>query len=299
MAETAKKFLDYEGLQYLINKLVAGEVKGKGLSSNDFTDALLAKLNSTATSDNLSGLQTRLAAIEAHFGTDSDKVINKFQEIVAFLAGIESTETLDGLLSDVATQISGKVDKVSGKGLSTNDYTTAEKNKLSGIEAGAQKNAVASVAGKTGVVALVKGDVGLGNVDNTSDANKPISTATQAALDLKADAADIPTALKNPSAITVTLNGGTTEGTNKFTYDGSAAKTVNITASGVGAMTTSQIKSATFAAGKFSAKTYTPTAAATINVPTNTSHLTNDSKFITLADIEAVTSTEIDALISA
>lgn len=29
--------------------------------------------------------------------------------------------------------ISGKVDKVDGKGLSTNDYTTAEKNKLSGI----------------------------------------------------------------------------------------------------------------------------------------------------------------------
>lgn len=36
--------------------------------------------------------------------------------------------------------ISGKVDKVSGKGLSTNDYTTNEKNKLSGIEAGAQVN---------------------------------------------------------------------------------------------------------------------------------------------------------------
>ena len=35
--------------------------------------------------------------------------------------------------------ISGKVDKVSGKGLSTNDYTTSEKNKLAGIEAGANK----------------------------------------------------------------------------------------------------------------------------------------------------------------
>lgn len=35
---------------------------------------------------------------------------------------------------------------------------------------------------KTDLV-LVKGDVGLGNVDNTSDANKPISTATQTALD--------------------------------------------------------------------------------------------------------------------
>ncbi|CAB4129445.1 hypothetical protein UFOVP116_10 [uncultured Caudovirales phage] len=37
--------------------------------------------------------------------------------------------------------------------------------------------AVDSVAGKTGVVALVRADVGLGNVDNTSDANKPVSTA--------------------------------------------------------------------------------------------------------------------------
>lgn len=34
-------------------------------------------------------------------------------------------------------------------------------------------------------LALVQGDVGLANVDNTSDANKPISTATQTALDLK------------------------------------------------------------------------------------------------------------------
>jgi hypothetical protein len=36
--------------------------------------------------------------------------------------------------------LNGKVNKVAGKGLSTNDYTTAEKNKLNGIEAGAQKN---------------------------------------------------------------------------------------------------------------------------------------------------------------
>lgn len=44
---------------------------------------------------------------------------------------------------------------------------------------------VQQVAGKTGNVSLVKADVGLGNVDNTSDANKPISTATQTALDGK------------------------------------------------------------------------------------------------------------------
>ena len=42
----------------------------------------------------------------------------------------------------------------------------------------------ASITAPTG---LVKGDVGLGNVDNTSDANKPVSTAGQTALDLKAN----------------------------------------------------------------------------------------------------------------
>lgn len=47
---------------------------------------------------------------------------------------------------------------------------------------------VQSVAGRTGAVTLAKGDVGLGNVDNTSDAGKPVSSATQTALDGKADA---------------------------------------------------------------------------------------------------------------
>lgn len=42
---------------------------------------------------------------------------------------------------------------------------------------------VISVAGRTGTVTLTKSDVGLGSVDNTSDASKPVSTATQTALD--------------------------------------------------------------------------------------------------------------------
>lgn len=49
---------------------------------------------------------------------------------------------------------------------------------------------VSSVAGKTGVVVLAKADVGLGNVDNTSDANKPVSTAQQAVLDQKSNEFD-------------------------------------------------------------------------------------------------------------
>lgn len=44
---------------------------------------------------------------------------------------------------------------------------------------------VASVNSKTGAVELSKADVGLANVDNTADTAKPISTATQSALDAK------------------------------------------------------------------------------------------------------------------
>jgi len=53
---------------------------------------------------------------------------------------------------------------------------------------GGGTGAVDSVNGLTGVVVLTKSSIGLGNVDNVSDANKPVSTATQSALDLKQDA---------------------------------------------------------------------------------------------------------------
>lgn len=62
---------------------------------------------------------------------------------------------------------------------------------------------VVSVAGKTGAVTLTKADVGLANVDNTSDAAKPISTATQTALNGKADTGHTHTAAQISDATTV------------------------------------------------------------------------------------------------
>ena len=44
-------------------------------------------------------------------------------------------EGLTYLWEKIKSALSGKVDRVSGKGLSVNDYTTAEKNKLKGIVA--------------------------------------------------------------------------------------------------------------------------------------------------------------------
>jgi hypothetical protein len=56
-------------------------------------------------------------------------------------------------------------------------------------------------------LALVKGDVGLGNVDNTADADKPISTATQTALDAK-----------QPLDATLTALAGVTVAADKVIY---------------------------------------------------------------------------------
>ena len=67
-------------------------------------------------------------------------------------------------------------------------FTTTERTKLSGIAAGAQVNTITGVKGssensyRTGNVNITKANIGLGNVDNTSDANKPVSTAQQTAI---------------------------------------------------------------------------------------------------------------------
>ena len=70
--------------------------------------------------------------------------------------------------------LSGYVQKESGKGLSANDYTDADKAKLEGIEAGAQVNTVTSVNGETGAAkvdinsVMEQGNV-LGTVDFTCE----------------------------------------------------------------------------------------------------------------------------------
>ena len=63
---------------------------------------------------------------------------------IANVDGLQSALNAKADSTTVTNQLSGKVDKETGKGLSTNDYTTAEKNKLSGIEAQANKTVVDS-----------------------------------------------------------------------------------------------------------------------------------------------------------
>lgn len=65
--------------------------------------------------------------------------------------------------------------------------------------------------------------VGLGNVNNTSDAEKNVAFAREAA-----------TSRKVVNALVMRFKGGSTEGTDLFTYDGSGVKSVNITADKIG-----------------------------------------------------------------
>lgn len=92
------------------------------------------------------------------------------------LAGIEENANNYSLPVATATQLGG-VKKgsrvtiasdgtISADAQTENSYTTTEKNKLAGIESGAQVNDVTSVNGKVGAVTISKSDVGLGNVDN-------------------------------------------------------------------------------------------------------------------------------------
>ena len=74
----------------------------------------------------------------------------------------------------------------------------ADKSKLDDIENGAQVNTIESIKVNNNTIApnasdksvnitINKSTVGLGNVDNTKDADKPISTETQTALNNKSD----------------------------------------------------------------------------------------------------------------
>jgi hypothetical protein len=83
------------------------KVSGKDLSSNDYSTAEKTKLS------NLSGINT------------GDQDLSALATTAALV--------LKANTADVSTEFATKVDKVSGKELSTNDYTTAEKTKLAAI----------------------------------------------------------------------------------------------------------------------------------------------------------------------
>ena len=213
--------------------------------------------------------------VDSKVGTipDADATTKGKIQLTGDLGGTASSPTVPGLAL--------KVDKEVGKGLSTNDYTVAEKTKLAAIDMSTKQdvsnisnsivNDAASVTkypsvkgikdyvdglssaggvadgsitslkiadnaivnidvspsaaidfsklniSKSNILGLgiVKSDIGLANVDNTTDAAKPISTATQSALDLKANTADVSSSLALKANLASPTFTGTVSGIDK------------------------------------------------------------------------------------
>lgn len=163
------KFLDSTGTLYIITKVKTllsnkvDKVEGKGLSTNDFTNALLTKLNGIATG------ATKVTIDSALSSTSTNPVQNK---------------VIHAALAD-------KVDTEDGKGLSTNDFTSEEKEKLSGIATGANKTTV---------------DSSLSSSSTNPVQNKVINTALAAKAPLAS-----PTFTGTPKAPTASAGTNTTQ----------------------------------------------------------------------------------------
>uniref|UniRef100_UPI00404866BE tail fiber domain-containing protein n=1 Tax=Algoriphagus sp. TaxID=1872435 RepID=UPI00404866BE len=218
---------------------------GKELSTNDYTTAektKLAAITGTNTGDqDLSGYATttQLATkanasdVTTSLATKVDKVTGKELSTNDYttaektkLAAITGTNTGDQDLSsyatttqlatkanasDVTTSLATKVDKVTGKGLSTNDYSTAERDKLAAI-----------TGTNTGDQVNITGNAGTATKLQTARTINGIAFDGSANITLPAAASGIPytgaTEAVNLGAFDLTVN-GLTIGSGKNKYD--------------------------------------------------------------------------------
>lgn len=122
----------------LANKV--DKVTGKGLSQNDYTTSDRQKLAGIA-----AGAQVNVPS-DWNATVGDARILNKpdlsvyptrtemNQAIAGVTVDLSAYSTTTQMNAAIASASATKVDKITGKGLSTNDFTTAEKNKLAGID---------------------------------------------------------------------------------------------------------------------------------------------------------------------
>lgn len=153
---------------------------------------------------------TQLAAVNS--GITSDKV-TKYDNYQSQIASKYEKPTGGIPKTDLSSAVQTSLGKADSALQSHQQITTGSVNGT--IAANGTDVAVKGLKALAYKDSLTKADIGLGNVDNTSDEEKPISTATQAALD------------KKQASLTATqlnaVNSGITSG-KVSTYDGYQAK---------------------------------------------------------------------------
>lgn len=114
------------------------DITALGIPAQDTVTTVDSALSTTSTNPIQNKIITsRIEEVDARIDaiTDgADTALDTFKEVKEYLDNHQDEYQALAAIS------SNKVDKVSGKGLSTNDYTTTEKNKLAGIATGAEVN---------------------------------------------------------------------------------------------------------------------------------------------------------------
>lgn len=194
--------------------------------------------------------------------------------------------------------ISGKVDKETGKGLSSNDYTSAEKTKLANIASGAQVNTLEGIQKNGQTVTITNKIANISVPTNVTDLADGANYATKNYVDTNGgkidkievngteqtiDSTDKSVNISVPTKLTDLTNDGNFVTDASYTHTDSnytAAEKTKL--SGIAANAQVNVLENVKVNGV--AQTIT-NKAVDISVPTATSALTNDSGFITEADI--------------
>lgn len=136
-----------------------------------------------ATTDKLNKTSDKVVVGPTTVNPSTDKIVLKYQtHFTSTNSDSEDSHTINAATTSQAGVMSS-ADKTKLNGLKDQAGITSD------IDA-VQTNLETHINNKSNPHEVNKAQVGLGNVDNTSDANKPISTATQNALNSKFNASD-------------------------------------------------------------------------------------------------------------
>ena len=214
----------------------------------------------------------------------------------------------------IKNALAGKVDKVDGKGLSTNDYTSTEKTKLAGIETGAQANVLEGIQKNGTNVTITNKIANISVPTKTSDITNDSGFITSA--DVPEGAAASTTTPKMNGTAAVGTETAFARGDHVHPTDTSRASASDVTALdgrvdaleeavGTGGSVDTKISNAVKALDSsitatsnqaISAVTITDgkiTASSKITVPTNTNQLTNGAGFQTASDVNTLISSAL------
>jgi len=188
----------------------------KGVDADKIIGIVPVTLGGTGV-NSLAGIKTALAIDKINNTSDTDKPISNLTQTALDLKSNASDVTtslaLKANTSDVNTSLGLKLNKADTSTLS--NRIDLKSNASDVTTSLALKANLASPTFTGTVSGITKTMVGLANVDNTSDAAKPISTLTQTALDLKSNASDVTTSLALKANLASPTFTGTVSGITK------------------------------------------------------------------------------------